>query len=169
MLDDISPEQFIEGLNENEKVSPGLIDTHGSSGVAIQYRPKMTYSLKKIEIFLVHQMPVVDTKVKCKIYTDYKDNPSDIVLCAGVWLNREKPNYPMWQPVVFEKPAVVIINKLYWFSMEWNDVSIGLPIIQEGELVPLRFNTGDKWTEWDANKSTSAMIKFYGRILPILG
>ena len=58
MLDEISPVQVIEGVNECAEAADTYINTLNYPGVAIGYIPKVSYSLNKLGIFLTHQEPL---------------------------------------------------------------------------------------------------------------
>ena len=166
MLDDICPVQFIEGTNEYAEAGDDYINTRGYSGVAIEYVAKTSYSLKKLDIFLTEQAPVDGGKYKVALCLDHDNSPSDIVLSEGAWARKEI--FGDWQEVELDKPVVVVCNKKYWLTIDLDKGSIGLPIAKEGKESTLRFRGLKKWTTHDIFKTDRVMLRFYGRILPIL-
>lgn len=166
MLNEIFPVQFIEGVNENaEALEDQHINTMGYSGVAIEYKPKLTYSLKKLHIFVIQAETSEKHKFNVALYTDHKNNPSDIVLSKGTW--DSKTEYLNgWQEVELE-PTVVVRNKRYWLTIDLNERRMGLPIAKEGEEAALRFRGRKKWVIHDIFKTCKVMLRFYGRVLPI--
>lgn len=166
MLDEISPVQFIEGVNECAEAADTSIKTMNYSGVAIEYIPKVSYSLKKLSIFLTHQEPIGGGKYKVALCSDYKNNPSDIPISKGEWVSSVKSEE--WQEIEFEKPAVVVRNKKYWLTIDLDRGNIGLPMAIEGDESALRFRGKKKWGTDDMFKTDKVILKFYGRVLPIL-
>lgn len=166
MLDEISPVQFIEGVNECAEAADTYINTMNYSGVAIEYIPKVSYSLKKLSIFLTHQEPLDGGKYKVALCSDYKDNPSNIPLSKGAWVSSGKLGE--WQEVELEKPAVVVHNNKYWLTIDLDRGNIGLPMATEGDESALRFRGEKIWRTDDRFKTDKVMLRFYGRVLPIL-
>lgn len=81
MLDEICPVQFIEGRNEWAEATNSYVRVSGCEGVAIEYIPKLSYSLKRFDIFLTHQERPERDKYRAAICSGFDDNPSDIILC----------------------------------------------------------------------------------------
>lgn len=167
MLDEICPVQFIEGVNENEEASDeNVITTKGFAGVALEYIPKLTYSLKRLCIFLAGQHAPEGHKFKVALCTDHDEKPSNIVLSSGEWTSKEISDN--WQEVELE-PVVVIRNNRYWITIDVGKGRIALPIARAGDEVALRFRGATRWVKDDTFKTDKAMLKFYGRILPSVG
>jgi len=168
MLDEICPVQFVEGVNECAEATDDYINTMEYSGVAIEYTPTLSYSLKRVDIFLTHQQPSNENKYKVALCTDYGNKPSDIVLSKGEWAWRDVLGD--WQRVELE-PVVVTCNKKYWLTIDLDKGNIGLPIAQgeEAKEVSLRFRGEYKWVIHGKFKKDKVMLRFYGRILPIVG
>lgn len=166
MLDEISPVQFIEGVNECAEAADASINTMNYSGVAIQYIPKVSYSLKKLSLFLIPLKPLDGGKYKVALCSDYKNNPSDIPLSKGVWVS--SGTLWEWQEVELEKPAVVVRNKKYWLTIDLDRRKIALPETKEGDESALRFRDGNRWITHDKSKTAKVRLRFYGRVLPIL-
>lgn len=164
MLDEMCPIQFIEGVNECAEAADEYINTMDYSGVAIEYVPKLSYSLKRLAIFLTHQTRPDGDKYKVALCSDYNGNPSGIVLSKGEWVWRE--TLGEWQEVELEKPIVVVCNKKYWLTIDLDRGNIGLPIAKEGEECALRFRGQRKWIIHDIFKIDKVMLRFCGRILP---
>ncbi|MBA7604142.1 hypothetical protein ES703_11261 [subsurface metagenome] len=166
MLDEISPVQFIEGVNEYaEPLEDQGINTRGYSGVAIEYLPKLSYTLKKLDIFLKHKEPPHEGKCKVALCTsDPKGNPSDIVLSEGgfAW----KQTLGDWQQVELE-PIVVRPSNKYWLTIDLDGGYIVLPIAKEGDESALRFRGKERWRTHDLFKANKVMLRFYGRVLPV--
>jgi hypothetical protein len=135
------------------------------SGVAIEYVPKLSYSLRKLDIFLTHQARPDGDKYKVALCSDHNGNPSDIVLSKGEWVWREKLGE--WQEVELEKPIVVVCNKKYWLTIDLDKGNIGLPIAKAEEESALRFRGEKRWITHDTFKTDKVMLRLYGRVLPI--
>ena len=165
MLDDICPVQFIEGINEYAEAANSYINTMNFSGVAIEYIPKLSYSLKRFDIFLTHQESPDGGKYKVAVCPDHNDSPGDIVLSKGEWVCN--PVLGEWQEVELEKPVVVIRNKKYWLTIDLDKGNIGLPMAKEGDEYALRFRTHKTWITWDIARTDKIMLRFYGRMMPI--
>lgn len=167
MLDEICPVQFVEGINECAKASEEeYINTMGYSGIAIEYEPKLTYSLRRFQIFVIlAESSPEGFQHQVALCADHKNNPSDIVLSKGTWVS-ETGYIQGWQEVELE-PVVVIRGKKYWLTIDLNERRIDLPISKEGEVSALRFRGGKKWITHDIFKTDRVILRFYGRILPI--
>jgi hypothetical protein len=169
MLNDICPIQFIEGINECAKIADDYINTKEYHGVAIDYCPKLTYSLNKFDIFLVHQQMPTGDKYKVALCSNYDDKPSDILLSQGEWAcGQERLN--VWQEVELEKPVVVIRGNKYWLTIELGTGNIGLPIAvgEDVKETTLKFQGHKLWVSNTRFKTGKVMLKFYGRVLPVI-
>lgn len=169
MLDEICPVQFVDGVNEAEEASQQKITTTHYSGVAIEYTPKLSYSLKRLGIFLTEQRAPEEDKFKVTLCLDHNNNPSDIVISEGEWIATNMLGD--WQEVEL-KPRVVIRNEKYWLTIDvGQEGSIGLPIAKEGQKVALRFKKNKEWVIHNNKnyETDTVMLRFYGRLLPIVG
>lgn len=168
MLGEIAPMQFIEGINEGDRNTDQYQDLQNARGVAVEYTPKITYSLKSLEINFSCQADAFFCNAELSLATSYKDLPSNIKLCEGSLISESNLYIPKWWLIEFKKPAVVLKGWKYWICIIPKELTIQLPITETGENIPLRFYTGDKWFSSDRFKTTNSMLKFYGRIPPTI-
>jgi hypothetical protein len=163
MLEEILPVQFIEGVNEY--AAPTKFRTYITYGTtaAFRYTPKTTYTLKKLSIFFSGKGEQNFTLALC---IEHNNSPSDIVLTWGDVVSKSES--PMWQEVDFLQPAVIIAEKRYWITVRLDKGEMELPVLKEGKEVPFRYKQAAKWAVESSLKSCHAMLRFYGRYLPII-
>ena len=172
MLDEICPIQFIEGINEcGEYVQKSVIGMQSYPVMAIEYIPKSSYSLTKLEIclFLPPRVPEEKT-IRVALYSDYNGNPSDIVLTEGTFVpnfSKEKHQF-IWQEIQLS-PVVVSPNNKYWVTVYPQPLSIALVDADEGVDSTLRVKkNNNKWDTLPNHiKESKVMLRFYGRVLPM--
>ena len=165
MLDDILPVQFVEGVNEHSIASEtNHFLTRGQSGIAIKYKAKTTYCLKKLFIYLTHTEVPDGNAVEVSLCLDNNSSPSSIVISSGTFTS---PSVVLgeWKEVNM-KPAVIVSNDIYWLTFKLRGAIIGLPIATDGGDSDIRFETRSGWAVDDIFVPGKIMLQFYGRFLP---
>lgn len=167
MLDEIYPVQFVEGINHFEEfIDDQFIKTTGFSRVAIQFIPKLSYSLNAIEVFMVVEYQSHrESSFEVAVCPDFHDHPGNIQITEGTWVASEQQL--AWQTMSFQKPVVVINSKKYWLTINLDSRRIGLVIAKQGDETPLRVAGAQRWRAEDSLKPQRFMLRFYGRILPL--
>ena len=161
-LDKICPIQFIEGRNkyaEPEKVSEVNAAAH------IEYVPRVSYSLARIDIFLAWSAKITENQNnKLVIYADYLEHPTDIVLTEGN-LRFEQGEYPFenWRSVEIAQPVVLIAHKRYWLQFSDRETKFTFYVGAKGDQIVTKYKADKKWE----TGSDVLMLRFYGRILPL--
>ncbi len=85
MLDEICPVQFVEGLNEGADLSDveSVVITYYSS-VGLQYIPKVSYSLTRLEIMLTFGDFLEGAQIRVELCSDYEDKPMSASLYCRI-------------------------------------------------------------------------------------
>lgn len=168
MLDELFPEQFVEGVNEGEEQpDETTIEITHYLGTGLQYIPKTSYSLTRLQVILTLGEIRKDTQIRVDLCSDYNGKPSDIVLGSGSFV--PKRGYGEWQEVVF-KPVSLIKNWNYWITIHPSGCPTALLQAQKGQSLVLSVRSLNKWGIPPAEpKEGKVMLRFYGRILPISG
>lgn len=173
MLDEICPVQFVEGVNEGEEqLDETTIEITHHLGTGLQYIPKTSYSLTRLQVILILGETILgetrkDTQIRVDLCSDYKGKPSDIVLGSGSFV--PKRGYGEWQEVAF-KPVSLIKNWNYWITIHPSGCQVALLQAQKGQSLVLSVKSLNKWGIPPAEpKEGKVMLRFYGRILPISG
>ena len=166
MLDEICPVQFVDGLNEGAEPSGGdSIVITKYSGTGIQYIPKVSYSLTKLEMMMTFGYLPQEAQIKVNLCSDYDERPSDIILSSGSFV--PKSVYAGWYEVTL-KPVSVIKNKKYWITVHPNGCPTGLIRAGKGESCLLSVMTDNRWAAPPEDiKDGKVMFKLYGRIFPV--
>jgi hypothetical protein len=170
-LSQLCPIQFIEGINENEKLpiiddpyQRGSLEVSGSF-IAISYEPSKSYTLTNAAVFaLPHELPKSEEH-KVKVYTDYEDNPSQNCLIEGKMTVPAEANGRCWLSINLSS-LVVFRGQRYWLALE--DYSLKFQLVDAKSGTPVDYRQGRDGT-WISPSSSGKyfMIKFYGRVLPV--
>ena len=165
MLDELCPVQFVDGMNECADLSDvDSINITSQSVVGLQYTPKVSYSLTKLEIMLAFGKPQKITQIKVDFCSDYGDKPSDIVMNSGSITPGKV--YPEWREVIL-KPVSLIKTFRYWVVIYPNDCPTAIIAPKNGKEYPLMVNIFKRWVELpEYINGIRVMCRFYGRILP---
>lgn len=168
MLDKLFPEQFVEGINEGEEyLDDTMFEITDYLGTGLQYIPKTSYSLTRLQVILTFGEIPKDTQIRVDLCSDYNGKPSDIVLGSGSFV--PKGVHIEWQEVAF-KPISLIKKWNYWITIHPNGCPTALIEAQKGQSLVLSVRRGNKWSILPAElKEGKVMLRFYGRILPISG
>lgn len=166
MLDELFPVQFVEGINEGaEPSNKETIVISNYSGTGLQYIPKVSYSLTRLEIMFTFGNIPEGAEIKVDLCSDYDEKPSDIVLSSGSF--PPKTVYGGWREVTL-KPVSVIRNRKYWVTIHPNRCPTALIRAQEGQGCLFSVRTDTRWEiPPDTVKEGKVMLRFYGRVLPI--
>ncbi len=173
MLHEICPVQFIEGMNEGEKWDyKRSIPLKSFGTVAIAYSPTADYCLTKVSICFGHNLQPNDSNpMRIILYSEYKDNPSDILLAEGEsYITNYNAGTPVrcWQEAELT-PVVVTRRNKYWLSIVPNDVDIHLLTATDGTDTPIYYYANNEWSPSVDFDDWKCMVKFYGRMLPAIG
>ncbi len=168
MLDELCPIQFIEGINYYEKYDLGdLVYMSSYNELAIQYKAEKSYCLTSVEPFILTNASTQEIEVAVKLYSDYDENPSDIMLSSGSLtpqIPREKAYLHKWQGVAL-KPVSIIRGNKYWLAI--SNAQICLQVAEKGVDCVLKARGETKWFSPKDNPTSKIMLRFYGRVLPV--
>lgn len=168
MLDEICPIQFVEGLNEGADLSDvdSVVITSYSS-VGLQYIPKVSYSLTRLEIMLAFGDFQKEVNIEVELCSDYEEKPSDIVISSGSF--NPKTVHAGWREVTLKPISVLRIMK-YWIIIHPNGCPTAFVAPKEGKDYILSVKTGinSKWeTPPEDVNLRKVMLRFHGRIFPV--
>lgn len=170
MVDELYPLQFIEGMNENGEVNKRkqeLIQIHQCPNVALGFSPNRTFLLNNIEIYLFWHEFVEPVEYEVTLYPDYNDNPAYIALREGK-LSFDKASIGFgWRNISLKQPVVVFAKDNYWIALKSLGANFLLAEAKEGKRVA--FSNGEPG-DWFNNNSINyqLMLRFYGRVLPVV-
>jgi len=161
-LDQICPLQFIEGRNKYaEPGKPSAV----SPDAYIEYVPRVSYSVARIDIFLAWTTKITENQNnRLVIYADYLDHPTDIVLTEGN-LRFEQGEYPFenWRSIEIAQPVVLIAHKKCWLQFSDRETEFTFYAAAKGDQIVTKHKSDKKWEAG----SDILMLRFYGRILPL--
>ncbi len=166
MLDELFPVQFVEGLNEGADPSDEeAIGITGYLGTGIQYIPKVSYSLTRLEMMMAFGDLPEEAQIEVNLRTDYDERPSDIILSSGSFVPRSV--YGEWHEVTL-RPVSVIRNNKYWITIHPKGCPTALIRAEKGESYLLSFRPDRRWKARPEDiPDGKVMFKLYGRIIPI--
>ena len=171
-LSEIFPIQFIEGINDNETLeNRQTIELLKYGIIAIAYKPKLSYCLTKLEIMIAHRLDTPSMKpMKAALHPDYKDKPSKVIITEGE-TTPEGSETPfrlnsIWQEIELS-PAILVNSKKYWISIDCN-MEIHLVTARDGDITALAYKEDDNWRQDTDYTEWKCMLRFYGRILPVV-
>lgn len=177
MVDELSqlcPVQFIEGINEGaEYNTQNFIDLQMYPTVAIEYTPKSTYCLAKLEILIAYGLAIVGREYNVTLYSDYKDEPSDIILGEGKLVTEVTKELAQrriifianWHKVDLN-PVVVISAKKYWVTINSEGEPLNLVTAVNGDVTNMMIRKSGKWRPDELFSGWQCMLRFYGRVMP---
>jgi hypothetical protein len=161
-LDKICPVQFIEGRNKYvEPEKPSEI----SPTAYIEYVPRVSYSLARVDIFINLAAAVSEHQDnRFVIYADYLEHPTDIMLTEGN-MSFEPGEQPLqsWRTIEIARPVVLIAHKRYWLQFAENKTEFAFVSGSKGDQIVTKSRPDKHWE----TKSDVLMLRFYGRILPL--
>jgi len=165
MLNDIFPEQFIEGINESE-VPDDEFPIFGSYGVAIPYTPSINYILTSVNIFVSPSDLEQPKEHVVKIYTDHNDNLSEICLIDG---KITVPSHSMsqWLQIKLNQGVAVFSGHKYWLCFPEDHLDFVFGVSENGKELSLRANPSGRWTVSRSDRRYRFMLRFYGRVIPV--
>ena len=170
MINELFPVQFIEGINEFARfdTSQSLQANDFGGGIAIAYTPRLNYSLCRIDIVAeVHPELLAQDRIKFSIRVNHDEKPSDITLSNGKFSQELSNTYR--QTIKLDSPVVLFVGRKYWLAFErTGDEYLVFPIVLGDVKSELRFKGGSKWVVENAFKTWSVVVRFYGRIVPII-
>ena len=160
-IDKICPVQFIEGRNkyaEAAKLSGISPDAY------VEYVPKLSYSIARIDIFIAWDPISADQNNRLVICADYLDHPTDIILTEGnmKFKQGEEP-YESWRTVEIPQPVVLIAHKKHWLHFSESETKFNFYAAAKGDQITVKTKSENKWE----TASDILMLRFYGRILPL--
>jgi hypothetical protein len=165
MPDEINPIQFVEGINEGAlPTQMRFIRVQEYPWFAIQYSSNYRFSLSKIDIGLLWGKYTEPVEYGVKLLSDYKDNPTDIILSEGKLVFDVAESGFGWRRVELNHPAVVMSGKKYWISLESKQALYSLLRPEEGAGVAMRVYVNDLWLS-GSSSVYKLMLRLYGRIL----
>ena len=171
MYDEICPVQFIEGINDNEEVDNKQAMNLSSYGnIAFPYKPKISYSLTRLEIVLAHRLALPDmASIRVALHSNHNDMPGKVTITEGAVTpepckDPNRINY-LWQSIELA-PVTVIRGNPYWFRLDCN-MDIYLVTAQVGEVTALAYKQGTVWKQDTDFQEWKCMLRFYGRVIPI--
>ncbi len=165
MSTESQPIQFIDGVNEGATPKQEeFIYIQDYAWVAIQYSPNTTFSLSRIDLYLVWTELQEQVKYDVKLYTDYEDNPTDIILSEGELTFDATESGFGWCSIELNKPVVVFSNKKYWIGLESDRARYALLEAEKGAGVAMRMGVDNVWSS-GSGRLYEFMLRFYGRVL----
>jgi len=166
MLDEISPVQFIEGVNENEELTNGTLPEFRLYGVAIPYTPRTSYILTGIEMYISPSQLQNPKEHIVELRTDHNDNPSTICLVDGklvvpVGIGR-------WVKIELLQNVAVLSGRTYWLCLPEHPLEFALGISKRGEELSLRANPEGEWLSSESDIKYRCMLRCYGTVIPVV-
>jgi len=171
MLDEVCPVQFIEGINDNEEVDKKQTINLNAGIIAFQYKPKISYSLTRLEIMLKHRLALPDmAPIRVALHSNYNDMPGEVTITEGEVTpeNCKDPNRMnyLWQSIELA-PVTVIRDNPYWVSLDCN-MDIHLVTATVGKVIALAYKQEIVWHQDTDFQEWKCMLRFYGRVIPIV-
>lgn len=150
--------------------------------LGIPYSPGRAYTLSRIEIYCSENKLSKQKEHFVGLCTSDDsdaagDVPSDNLLTHGKLVIPSEAEYDKWLQVQLLQPIVMFTNQLYWIVLEVKGDSLGFAFRQAQagrEINPLMDQTNKKGDEFWQYRShfwgfnPRPMLKFYGRVLPVL-
>jgi hypothetical protein len=162
-IDTICPVQFIEGRNKSAEPAQA---SDVSPSAYIEYVPRVSYSIARIDIFIDWTAEVKESQNnRFVIYADYLDHPSDIIFTEGN-MRIEVGDYlthKNWRTVDITKPVVFIAHKKYWLQFCDCETKFAFYAGSKGDQIVTKSKLVEEWE----TKSDILMLRFYGRVLPL--
>lgn len=170
MLDAICPIQFIEGINEGgefeKEFEEACISARNYSSLSIQYNPKLSYSLAKLEILLAYGEMPPESKISVTVRSNYDDKPSDMVLSHGTIVPKKRHSLVWdWEEIELQ-PVVLLRNNKYWVTIDTAHGFFGIVTAKVGDEPVVKVRIDTKWTPYGDSPKSRIMLKFFGRVLP---
>ncbi|MFC2067306.1 hypothetical protein ACFLUO_09750 [Chloroflexota bacterium] len=164
MLDELFPVQFVEGINEEAELpDEKVIVITSYSGIGLQYVPKVSYSLTKLEVVLTFSDIPQGAKIRIDLNSDYNGKPTnDIILSTGSIIPEGVGG---WQQVNLQ-PVSLIKGRKYWVTIHPNGCPVALIKTEKGKSVTLSVKAEDRWATPTEDIRGKVMLRFYGRIFP---
>ncbi|MFC1904816.1 hypothetical protein ACFLXT_03520 [Chloroflexota bacterium] len=167
MLEELFPVQFIEGINENVKnIKNELLQINTYDYVATQFVPAHTFLLTESEIYLAWDAFSQREEYIVRLYSDYKDKPTEIILREGKLVFDTSPSGYGWCKISLNEPIVIFAKNKYWLCLKSRDALFSLLQAKEGKESSFREYTDGGWLGNVLDKYR-VMIKFYGRVFPV--
>lgn len=169
-LSQLCPIQFIEGINENqEPIEPieGRFWQPQDLQVAIPYEPSRTYTLSRIDIFgSPHELSQPKEHL-VRLYTNNNNAPSDNFITEGKLAIPAEAAGEGWLQIDLQ-PIVVFPKQKYWIVLEEYSLKFAIGRAKDGkEMRKTGRKHGMMWVSID--QTIRYMLKFYGRVLPVVG
>ena len=186
----LCPVQYIEGINENEKLAGSVIKSDNPQvlgfksawgirvenapriRVAIAYNPGRVYTLCRIEIVGLISKLFPQNEHLVRLCTDYKTVPGENSITYGKLIIPDEKESMKWLELQLEQPVVVFDKQAYWIILEVAGNNLGFAFGQanDGDSVAVRMeeNGEEGWSHpgsWGIYPKL--MLKFYGRVLPV--
>ncbi|MFC1865954.1 hypothetical protein ACFLYB_04510 [Chloroflexota bacterium] len=166
MLDKLFPEQYVEGINECESFNydenPIVITQF--LGTGIQYIPKTSYSLTRLQIVLVFGELPQDASIEFNLQSDYGDEPSDIVLRSANFVPVEVG--AGWKEIKCE-PVSLVKGRKYWLAIHPKGCPTVITQAVKGDNIPISFKALNRWKKSPDVAKGKIMLRFFGRIFPV--
>jgi hypothetical protein len=102
-----------------------------------------------------------------KLRLGYKDNLTDTFLSDGELSFEPIRSGYGWCKLDLNQPVVVISKKQYWLDIASRDAMFHLGRAENGAEVAIRAMMNGVWSDY-VSESKGPMLKFYGRVLPVL-
>lgn len=153
----------------NEGATPiqeRFLHIEGYPWVAIQYSPNLTFSLNRIDICLVWSKFIKPVEYDVQLYSDYDDNPADIILSEGKLVFDATESGFGWRSIELNQPVVVFSNKKYWIGLESKQALYAFMRGDKGLGAAMRARVNNIWSSGDGDLY-KFMLRFYGRVLQI--
>ncbi len=164
------PIQFIDGMNESAQPTDNTsLKISGYQSIAIDYTPSLSYSLARLQIFTTWAEISQRIEYGVRIYTDRSGNPSGFILAEAKVIFEPGGSGSAWKQIVLSEPIVLIAQSKYWLSLDSLKAPFALGVTDDGIEVSLRAYTGGRWGESAERIKRKVMIRFYGRVLPVVG
>lgn len=165
----LSPIQFIEGINENkEPIEPdeGRFWHPRDLQVAIPYKPNRTYTINRIYIFGSPDELPTQEKHLVRLYTNSGDVPSENYITEGELVIPAEVGGEDWLQIELQ-PVVLFRKEQYWIVVEDYSPRFAFGRAKDGDEVnKTGRRRGHRWITIE--DKMAFMVKFYGRVLPVV-